>query len=182
MSARSALRQNALFILTILAVISGIGLGMFARDYSIKKESLIYRLIYFPGEVFLRGIKFLIVPLITSSLIVGIAGNTVVKSGGIARKTMLYFFITTLLSVLVGVAVVMSIKPGQIKSPTDTNSTDNKKPDASPNIPSLNAADSFMDLVRNLIPDNLIEMCFQTYRSKIQSKTSQDVGIKIINL
>ena len=169
----SHLRKNALLILTIIAVCAGIALGFFARTFSISPNSIAIRMINFPGEIFLRGIKLLIIPLITSSLVVGIAGNSVVKSGAVARRTLLFFFITTLQSAVLGVILVLIIQPGKLNrsllNDDETNSTNASSLNSSPpSAPKLSSLDTFMDLIRNLVPDNLIEMCFQIYRSKIE--------------
>lgn len=170
-SVSSHLRQNILLILTIVAVSTGIGLGLFARSFNIQPGSVLLRAINFPGEIFLRGIKLLIIPLISSSLIVGIAGNSVAKTGAIARRTLFFFFVTTLEAVVLGVFLVLIVQPGklnrQLINSVDSNTT-TQGVSSDPSVPKLSTLDTFMDVVRNLVPDNLIEMCFQIYRSKIE--------------
>lgn len=165
--------KNSLLLSTILAVSIGICLGLFVRRFSIPPKSALLRVINFPGEIFLRGIKLLIIPLISSSLIVGIAGNTVIKSGPIARRTMFFFFITTLQAVVLGVVLAVVIRPGKLlRTLTDENynsSFKNSSIKSSSAVLKLSSLDMFMDVIRNLIPDNLIEMCFQIYRSSIQT-------------
>ena len=66
------------------------------------------------GDIFLNALKMLVIPLIFSSLIVGIAGlgdiTKVGKTGGIA---LVYFMTTTGFSVLIGLIVVNVIQPGK---------------------------------------------------------------------
>lgn len=72
-----------------------------------------YSLFDFVGTIFLNALKMLIVPLITSSIIVGIAG--IGSSGALGRlggKTLLYYMTTSLLAILIGLAVVNTIAPG----------------------------------------------------------------------
>lgn len=58
-------------MLTILAVIAGIAAGMTMRWANFSKDSIV--LISFPGDVLMRMLKMLILPLIISSLISGLA-------------------------------------------------------------------------------------------------------------
>lgn len=63
--------------------------------------------------MFLNALKMIIVPLIVSSIITGIAGiggrGTV---GRLGWKTLLYYFTTSLLAILVGLAAVNIMQPG----------------------------------------------------------------------
>ena len=59
------------------------------------------------GSLFLNALKMIIVPLITSSIIVGVAG---IGSGGnlgsLGGKTLLFYATTTLAAILVGESVI----------------------------------------------------------------------------
>jgi len=65
------------------------------------------------GELFLNALKMIIVPLITSSIIVGVAG---IGSGGnlgaLGGKTLLFYATTTLAAILIGLLVINVIQPG----------------------------------------------------------------------
>ncbi len=67
------------------------------------------------GTLFLNALKMIIVPLITSSIIVGVAG---IGSGGnlgaLGGKTLLFYATTTLAAILVGLFVINAIGPGFI--------------------------------------------------------------------
>jgi Na+/H+-dicarboxylate symporter len=67
----------------------------------------------FVGTLFLNALKMLIVPLIFSSIITGIA--TVGSSGGVGRlggKTLLYYLSTSLIAIVIGLVLVNLIQPG----------------------------------------------------------------------
>ena len=69
----------------------------------------------FVGTLFLNALKMLIVPLIASSIIVGVAG--IGSSGNLGRlgsKTLLFYLLTTLAAILVGLALVNFVKPGEM--------------------------------------------------------------------
>ncbi len=67
------------------------------------------------GTLFLNALKMIIVPLITSSIIVGVAG---IGSGGnlgaLGGKTLLFYATTTLAAILIGLFVINAIGPGYI--------------------------------------------------------------------
>ncbi|KAJ3089347.1 hypothetical protein HK102_006618, partial [Quaeritorhiza haematococci] len=67
------------------------------------------------GLAFLRMIKFLIVPLLASTLIVGIAGHCedVKTLGKLALRSLIYFEVVTTLALAVGLAMANIFKPGQ---------------------------------------------------------------------
>ncbi len=65
------------------------------------------------GDVFLRALKMLIIPLILSSLISGIANIGSGSSlGRLGMKTILYYVSTSLLAILTGQFLVNMIRPG----------------------------------------------------------------------
>lgn len=66
------------------------------------------------GDLFLRLIKFIIAPLILSSLVVGIASTGDPKQlGRIGMKTVSYYLITTAIAVVIGLGFAYLISPGE---------------------------------------------------------------------
>ncbi len=67
------------------------------------------------GTIFLNALKMIIVPLITSSIIVGVAG---IGSGGnlgaLGGKTLLFYATTTLAAILVGLILINAVGPGYV--------------------------------------------------------------------
>ena len=98
-----------IFIALALAVIagslSGTELGIFGISF--------YQLYDFFGTIFLNALKMLIVPLIASSIIVGMmnigSGETLGRLGG---KTLTYYASTSLLAILTGLIIVNLTMPG----------------------------------------------------------------------
>lgn len=106
-------------------------------------------------------LKFLILPLIATSLISGIAGLGSNSAGKIAARALIYYFSTTITAVVIGIILVVIIKPGSgkgaevdqsFKLPIDTNRI-------------VTTHDTLLDLIRNLFPDNIIEMAFREYET-----------------
>ena len=65
------------------------------------------------GDLFLNALKMIIVPLILSSIIMGVAG---IGSGGnlgaLGGKTLLFYAMTTLLAILIGLFLINLVAPG----------------------------------------------------------------------
>ncbi len=69
--------------------------------------------VYWVGELFLRALKMIIVPLVVFSMVSGIAGlGDVRKLGRLGGRTVLYYATTTLLAVVLGAVVVNLMQPG----------------------------------------------------------------------
>ncbi|MBT8141824.1 MAG: dicarboxylate/amino acid:cation symporter [Gammaproteobacteria bacterium] len=67
----------------------------------------------FIGKIFLNALKMLIVPLIVSSIIVGVAGiGTAENLGRLGGRTLLFYAGTTLAAILVGLLLVNLVNPG----------------------------------------------------------------------
>jgi Na+/H+-dicarboxylate symporter len=65
------------------------------------------------GKIFLNALKMIIVPLVTSSIIVGVAGiGSGGKIGALGGKTLLFYAVTTLSAILIGLAIVNVVAPG----------------------------------------------------------------------
>lgn len=92
-----------------LAIAFGLVGGRDAAIFSLP----LYDIYTFLGTLFLNALKMIIVPLVVSSIIVGIAG--IGSSGAFARigsKTLIYYLSTSLIAITIGLLVVNAIEPG----------------------------------------------------------------------
>jgi Na+/H+-dicarboxylate symporter len=104
------------------------------------------------GEIFLRALNMIIVPLILFSITTGVA--SVGSSGNLGRlglKTMGYYVLSTLVAIVTGFILVATIKPGVgaelgFKTPVEGISA---------------ASDSFGQTLINVVPTNIIEALAQ---------------------
>jgi Na+/H+-dicarboxylate symporter len=100
-----------ILIALLFAVIAGTLTGKDASLFGITFFS-VYQFI---GSLFLNALKMLIVPLIVSSIIVGIAGIGGSKSlGRLGGKTLIYYMSTSLMAILIGLVMVNIVAPGII--------------------------------------------------------------------
>ncbi len=94
-----------------LAVVAGMLAGKEASIFGV----LFYDIFNFVGTLFLNALKMIIVPLIVSSIVVGIAGvGGTVGLGRLGGKTVLYYLATSLLAILTGLLLVNLFAPGII--------------------------------------------------------------------
>ncbi len=110
------------------------------------------------GDVFLRGLNMIIVPLILCSIITGVAsvGNAD-NLGRLGLKTMGYYVLTTFLAIITGFALVSIFQPGVgadlgFKAPVE-------------NISAI--SDSFGTTLIKIIPSNIFESFSQGHMLSI---------------
>ncbi|XP_046550466.1 excitatory amino acid transporter-like [Haliotis rubra] len=163
------LQQNLLLILTILAIVLGVIAGLVCRLFEPSSDTV--QVVQFPGELFLRMLRMLILPLIISSIITGLGNVTGSSAGKIGVLSMMYYASTSILATLVGLAVVLIIKPG---SYTDSTATY-----VSQNNDVVSGMDAILDLFRNLIPDNIVAATVQ--HSTTVSVAAEDEGVHSVN-
>ncbi|XP_067408279.1 excitatory amino acid transporter 2-like [Emydura macquarii macquarii] len=153
------LTHNLLLTLTILGVILGVVLGCLLRLLPPLDGDLLV-LISFPGDILMRMLKMLILPLIISSLISGLASLDAKSSGHMGTRAMVYYLATTVLAAILGVILVLSIHPGNPKLKTATGPVAQGQ--------AVSSLDAFLDLIRNLFPENLVQACFQQVQTVSQ--------------
>ena len=96
----------------LIAMVIGIGFGLYFQgtDYTSNK---IYGLIASFGTIFVRLLKMIIVPLIFTSIITGVA--SIKDSSRLNRlgiKTLLYYTMTSLFAIIIGLTLTNLIQPG----------------------------------------------------------------------
>jgi proton glutamate symport protein len=97
----------------LIAIVAGVAAGWLAGEQGAVLGVTFYSVFDFVGSLFINALKMLIVPLIVSSIIIGVAG---IGSGGnlgrLGGKTLLFYGVTTLLAILVGLVLVNLVQPG----------------------------------------------------------------------
>ncbi|KPJ05866.1 Excitatory amino acid transporter 3 [Papilio xuthus] len=107
------LRENLLTLLTVIGVVSGtlLGWGLRASGHEWSRRDVMY--FQYPGELFLRMLKSLIVPLLVSSIVSAIGSLDLSLSGKVGLRAIIYYMTTTVCAVMLGIALVTTIKPGK---------------------------------------------------------------------
>jgi solute carrier family 1 (high affinity glutamate transporter) protein 2 len=156
------MRTNLLLVLTILGVIMGGVVGFAGRAGNPSDEIIMF--ISFPGDVLMRMLKMLILPLIISSMISGLSKLDPRASGRMGTRALVYYFATTIFAAIVGIICVLAIHPGNPSIKGELGSGREEKV--------VSTLDAFLDLIRNMFPENLVQACFQQVATIYVPKTN----------
>ncbi|XP_011218692.3 excitatory amino acid transporter 5 [Ailuropoda melanoleuca] len=148
-------KRNGLLILSVLSVTVGCLLGFFLRTRRLSPQEISY--FQFPGELLMRMLKMLILPLVVSSLMSGLASLDAKTSSRLGILTVAYYLWTTFVAVIVGIIMVSIIHPGGAAQKEMTEQSGKAI---------MSSADALLDLIRNMFPANLVEATFKQYRTK----------------
>ena len=113
------------------------------------------RSVAFLGELFLKALFLLVVPLVMSSIIVGVTSlGDVRRLGPLGGRAVLYFMTTTGLAVVVGLILVLLIQPGtpgaSEATAGDVTTVSERLEDKPTSVPEL-----LRTILTGLIPNNL---------------------------
>lgn len=136
---------NLLVILTVAGVIIGVFIGLGLRNVALTKTQIIY--VGFPGELLIRLLKMIIIPLVVCSLVSGAASLDPKALGKLGGWAMLFFLVTTLVASSIGVMMAFIITPG---SGSLTKPNVGGLADGVPEPKEV--IDSFLDLIRCVTP------------------------------
>ena len=136
----------------LLGMLAGIGVGWMCHELLPTPESAktVAGYIALFTDIFLRLIKMIIAPLVFSTLVVGIAHMGDTKSiGRIGIKTMAWFITASLASLLLGMLLVDTLRPG--------DSLNLPLPDIGASTNLKTASLSLKEFVTHLVPRSVIE-------------------------
>lgn len=107
------------------------------------------------GDIFIRLIKMIVVPIVFSSLVVGVAGvGDIKKVGKIGGKTILYFEIVTTFAIIVGLLVANLVHPGNGVNISNLATT---SIDKYMHTAETASSHGLMDTFINIVPTNIFE-------------------------
>lgn len=107
------------------------------------------------GDVFIRLIKMIVVPIVVSSLIVGVAGvGDIKKLGKLGGKTILYFEVVTTFAIVLGLLFANLFQPG-----VGVNMKSLQKTDITSYVTTAHqvGTHSMADTFVNIVPTNIID-------------------------
>jgi len=139
--------HTKIFIGLILGVVVGLVFGEKAR------------IIEPVGTIFLRLITMIVVPLVLVSLMLGTASlGDIRKLGRIGIKTIVYFMITTMVAISIGLVLANIVKPGYgLNEEVRAELYQNYESKAQVGIESMKEKPSAVDVLVNIVPTNPIK-------------------------
>ena len=124
-------------LLLVLGMIAG---GIFGSIAG--KEIAVVKLL---GDLFMNALKMIVIPLIVSSMVVSVTSlGDPRKLGRLGGITIVYYMITTLMAVVVGIILVNLIHPGTTGTGREVEEI-------------LGGKTSVLDVIRRLIPGNIFK-------------------------
>lgn len=151
--------QGRLWLQVIIGLVVGAALGvllnpstgLFTEDFS----SWLANWLDLPGQIFMRLVQMVMIPLIFASIVSGIVSNTSDNLKTLGLRLLLYFVFTTIVSIIIGTIITLIMKPGQyvyslggLPHSGENLSTPVEETDLFENVPMA---------ISKLIPDNPLE-------------------------
>jgi solute carrier family 1 (neuronal/epithelial high affinity glutamate transporter), member 1 len=141
----------------LLGILTGTFLGGFSPSMGLGLQFL--------GELFLQALFALVVPLVMSSMIVGIASLGDIRLlGPLGIRTVLFFMSTTGLAVLVGLILVIAIHPGTPLKPSPEGTSSAPPTEVSEQMQDkpTTLIELFKTVLTGLVPKNLFAAMAET--------------------
>jgi Na+/H+-dicarboxylate symporter len=151
--------KGRLWLKVIIGLVLGLGLGLLINPATgLVPEHISILLgnwLDLPGKVFMRLVQMVMIPLIFTSIISGIASNSSGNLKSFGLKLLLYFIFTTTVAVTLGVVLAYIFKPGVYifnlgGFPGGSNSLIES-------AEKVNFMENIPDAISNLIPDNPLQ-------------------------
>jgi len=151
--------KSRLWLKVIIGLVLGAGLGVLLNPSTgLLSENISLRLagwLDLPGQIFMRLVQMIMIPLIFTSIILGIVSNTSENLKTFGLRLFLYFVLTTVIAIIIGLAVTLILKPGQyiftlggFPNSDESQIAPNEQTNLIENIPNA---------ISNLIPNNPLE-------------------------
>ena len=132
----------------IICMILGTVTGIIFNNYGFS-DNYAYTVIILLGDIFIRLLKMIIVPLIFTSIIMGISSiESPSKIGRLGTKIIFYYLGTSLIAIMIGLTLANLIQPGMGAVVIDqAGAFDTAK---------LSSGTSILDILKRMIPVNPI--------------------------
>lgn len=143
--------NNLMTILIISSAGLGVGIGFVLRTHaSLTNHQKVF--FAFPGELFLRTLTFISLPLIVCNLITGISGLAH-KAKRIALRAIIFYTVSKFSAIAVAILIAITVRPGyQVNiSKGNLEKFENGFKQTGFNDP-VDTSYTILDIIRNLVP------------------------------
>ncbi|XP_024942759.1 excitatory amino acid transporter 3 isoform X2 [Cephus cinctus] len=159
---KNCMSENLLTLLTVIGVFVGVVFGLILKN--VKSDWTERQIMYirYPGDIFLSMLSGLILPLIVASIVSAIGNLDLGLSGKIGLRSIFYYSTTTVSAVILGIILVLTIRPGYISGSSFVADRVN-----APEM-KITTTDTMLDLIRNIFPSNIVQACIQHYQTVLK--------------
>ncbi len=151
--------SGRLWLQVIIGMVLGAAVGIAINPntgwIATERSEILAGWLDLPGTIFLRLVQMIMIPLIFTSIILGIVSNTSQNLKSFGLRLLLYFLFTSTVAIILAIVVANFFKPGEyifemggLPSRTDPQPLDSGASLSVKNIP---------DSISQLIPNNPLE-------------------------
>ena len=157
---RKPLHRKILYGLAV-GVAAGLGCNLALGGGDLRLVWVIRQVTEPIGQLFLRLLLMVVVPLVFSSLIVGVAGIGNLRTlGRVGLKCFIYTFVISAISVALGLSLANTIKPGKRIDPATAHALEERYGnEAAKRIEAVkksNDDSAFLQVIKTIVPSNPI--------------------------
>ncbi len=150
--------KGQLWAKVLLGIALGIGLGLALNSesgfVSAETSENAANWLDMPGQIFLRLVQMVMIPLIFASIVTGIISNSSENLKSMGVRLISYFMITTVVSISIGLFVTYLMEPGKyLFELGGLPGSESTSPAATGSL----SASSIPEVIANLIPNNPLE-------------------------
>jgi proton glutamate symport protein len=137
-----------------IGLLIGIAFGLFLNHFQQYREPVVSNFLQPAGDIFVKLVKMIVVPIVFTSMVVGVSGIGDGKSlGRIGLKTLIYFEVVTSIAIVIGLVVGNLLQPG---AGTDISAIGHVDLSSfRQSTRQLEHHPGFMALITGIIPDNV---------------------------
>ncbi len=150
--------EGKLWLKVIIAIVLGVGAGILLNPATglIEKDLSVSigNWLALPGKLFLRLVQMIMIPLIFSSIISGIVSNSSDQLQRMGLRLLLYFVLTTAVSIFIGTALSLTLRPGNLIYQNEAFEVPESKQQMEMGEENGSSLSNIPEAISNLIPDN----------------------------
>jgi Na+/H+-dicarboxylate symporter len=137
-----------------LGMLAGSVIGVAMMLAGAPGDSHLVQVVKLAGDLFLQLLKMVIVPLILASMVTGVTSmGSVGNLGRVGKQTFLFYLMTVLIAVAIGLVLVNVLQPG-IPLREQTMAGGPLSEEAAGTVQKATERPTAYDLVRRLVPEN----------------------------
>ena len=111
----------------VIGIAAGVGVNLWLGGENPQISWIITNITEPIGQLFLRLLLMTVIPLVFSSLVVGVAGIGDIRTlGRVGLKSFIYTFVISTISVVIGLSLANSIRPGERVDPKTASALQEK--------------------------------------------------------